>query len=194
MYFPARTCAPYVCIRIRLCILLLQLWAALFLCWVHFTPLLFPSYKPGCATFPAHTFRVSKTRFDKTFAQSCSLFLQAWHALVQCWVHFTLLLFPSYKPGCTTFQSHTCRPRKFVIDMTFAQTAAACLCRCDMRCFRSEYILVPCCFDLTTLGVRYSRRTLGLDGWYLICQMTSNNLRCEMDFHAEANSQTKWKI
>jgi len=25
-------------------------------------------------------------------------------------------------------------------------------------------------------------------------QMTSNNLQCEMDFHAEANSQTKWKI
>jgi len=24
--------------------------------------------------------------------------------------------------------------------------------------------------------------------------MTSNNLQCEIDFHAEANSQTKWKI
>jgi len=23
--------------------------------------------------------------------------------------------------------------------------------------------------------------------------MTSNNLQCDMDFHAEANSQTKWK-
>jgi len=25
-------------------------------------------------------------------------------------------------------------------------------------------------------------------------QMTSNNLQCETDFHAEANSQTKWNM
>ena len=81
-----------------------------------------------------------------------------------------------------------------LVSTRHSRRAAACLCKCDMRCSRSEFILLPCCFDLTTLGVRYSMRTRGLDGWYLICQITSNNLRCEMDFHAEANSQTKWKI
>jgi len=29
-------------------------------------------------------------------------------------------------------------------------------CSCDLRCSRAECILLPCCFDLTTLGLRYS--------------------------------------
>jgi len=106
MYFPARTCAPYVCSRLLsyskrhlrklLCSCQLRCSSAE---WILFP--LFLSDKPGCATFQAHTCRARKLVIDKTFAQCRSLFLQLWPALFQGWAYCTPLLFRSDNQGCS---------------------------------------------------------------------------------------------
>jgi len=55
--------------------------------------------------------------FEEIFAQT-AFAVVSW--LCQCWVNFTPLLLLSDKPGCATFQAHTCRSRKLVIDKAFA--------------------------------------------------------------------------
>jgi len=102
--------------------------------------------------------------FEETFAQTAFV-------VVSCAVpglnNVTFLLFLSDKPGCATFQAHIYRPLNSQ-SKRHKRRAAACFCSCDLRFSRAEFVLLPCCFDLTTLGVRYCRRTpSGLDCWYL---------------------------
>jgi len=52
---------------------------------------------------------------------NCFCSCELWAALFQGWVNFTPLLLLSDKPGCATFQAHTCRARKLAIDKIFVQ-------------------------------------------------------------------------
>jgi len=94
------------------------------------------------------------------------------------WILFSCL-FLAKNPGCATFQAHTYYSARKLEPPRHSHRAANNFCNYDLRCSRAECILLACCFDLSTLGVRllYSRRTPGLDCSY------SKRHSCRLFFH-----------
>ena len=68
-------------------------------------------------------------------------------------------LFLSGKPRCGTFQAHTCRARKIVIDKTFGQGRTLFL-QLWPALFQGWVYMTRLLFRSGNQGVRYSRRTL----------------------------------